>query len=128
MKKIVLVLLVLVSSVFAEINWVGYDAAFEQAKKDNKVVMVMLSKEGCPACEYMIDIVFEDDNVIEEFNKDFIGVHLDIHEDYVPEDLTYIGTPTFYFLNKYGRKLDRIDGGANVRDFTAKMREVKANR
>ncbi len=128
MKKIILIVAVMVTSLFAEIEWLSYDKAFEKAKDENKIVMVMLSKEGCPACEYMIDIVFEDDNVIDEFNQDFIGVHLDIHEDYVPEDLPYIGTPTFHFLNKHGRKLDRIDGGANVRDFTTKMREVKANR
>ena len=128
MKKTVLILALLFSSLFAEIEWMGYDAALQKAGKENKIVMVMLSKEGCPACEYMMDIVFEDDNVIEEFNRDFIGVHLDIHEDYIPDEFTYIGTPTFHFVNKHGRKIGRIDGGVNVRDFTATMREVKASR
>lgn len=128
MKKIFLIISILVTSLFAEIEWMKYDDAIAKAKKENKLVMIMLSREGCPACEYMKDIVFEDENVLSEFNKDFIGVHLDINEDYVPEEFTYIGTPTFHFLNKFERKIDRIDGGKNVKDFTIKMREVKANK
>ncbi|MBU0720643.1 thioredoxin family protein [bacterium] len=127
MSKIILIASLLVSSLFAEIHWMKYDDAIEKAKKENKIVMVMLSREDCPTCEYMDDIVFEDDNVVNEFNKDFLGVHLDIHNDFIPEGLTYIGTPTFHFLNKSERRLDRIDGGANARDFRDKLKEVKAN-
>lgn len=128
MKKILITSAILVSSLFAEIEWLKYDDAFAKAKAENKTVMIMLSKEGCPACEYMKDVVFENDDVLDEFNKDYIGVHLDIHNDYVSDELSYIGTPTFHFLNKSGRKLDRIDGGANSKEFMEKMREVKANK
>ena len=48
-----------------------------------------------------------------------------VDSDYISEEYPYIGTPTFHFLNKNERKIDRIDGGANVKDFTTKMREVK---
>lgn len=126
MRKIFLILSILATSLFAEIEWMKYDDAMKKANEENKFVMIMLSREGCPACEYMKDIVFEDDNVIIEFDLDFIGVHLDIHNDYIPEEFGYIGTPTFHFLNKHERKIDRIDGGVNVRDFTTKMREVKS--
>lgn len=128
MKKVLLLITILVSSLFAEIEWMKYDDALEKSKKENKIVMIMLSREGCPACDYMKDIVFENDDVLDEFNKDFIGVHLDIHEDYIPEEFSYIGTPTFHFINKHERKLDRIDGGVNSKDFTTKMREVIADR
>ncbi len=123
-KKIVVIISMLATSLFAEIQWMQYDEAFLKAKKENKIVMVMLSKEGCPACEYMKDIVFENDDVLDAFNKDFVGVHLDINDDYVPDRLAYIGTPTFHFLNKHESKIDRIDGGVNSRDFTLKMREL----
>ncbi|MBU1658135.1 thioredoxin family protein [bacterium] len=125
MKKIFLIISLLASSLFAEIVWLKYDDAVEQVKKNNKIIMVMLSREDCPTCEYMEDIVFEDKKVLEEFNKDFIGVHLDIHNDFIPEGLTYIGTPTFHFLNKFERRLDRLDGGANAKDFMDKLKEVK---
>lgn len=126
MRKIVLFISLLSVSLFAEMEWVKYDAALEQAKKDNKIIMIMLSKEGCPACEYMKDIVFENDDVMDEFNINFIGVHLDVNEDYIPERYGYIGTPTFHFINKNETKIDRIDGGVNSRDFMLKMREILA--
>lgn len=128
MKKIILLITLFASSLLAEIEFMKYKDALIKAKEEDKVVMVMLSREGCPACEYMIDIVFENDNVIDEFNKDFIGVYLDIHDDYIPSDFSFIGTPTFHFVNKSERKLDRIDGGVNAKDFTIKMREVKLNK
>ena len=54
MKKIVLIIAFLVTSVFADINWVeDIDDAYDKAAKENKNVMVMLSRKGCPACKYM---------------------------------------------------------------------------
>lgn len=125
MKKIFLLIALLASSLFADLNWVKYSKAIEQAKAENKIVMVMLSKHGCPACEYMKDIVFESSNVMEEFNKNFIAVYIDIHDDYIPDGLTFIGTPTFHFLNKYEMKVDRIDGGVNAKTFLDKLKELE---
>lgn len=127
MKKIVLTLALLVSSIFADLNWVDYDDAIEMAEKNNKIVMVMLSREGCPACEYMTDIVFEYDNILKEINENFIPVHVDIHQDFMPEGLTFVGTPTFHFLDKSEKKLYKIDGGKNGKDFMDILTKVKAS-
>jgi len=126
MKKIALLLTLTVSLLMAELTWApGYDAAMEQASKEGKLVMVMLTREGCPACEYMKDVVLDDDDVIDELELGFVPVLLDIHNDMIPSGLGYIGTPTFHFLTAGGRKVARLDGGANVMDFTEKMREAK---
>jgi thioredoxin-related protein len=124
MKKIILLVALFASSLFADLNWVKYSDAMKQAKAENKIVMVMLTKEGCPACEYMKDIVFESSSVMEEFNKHFIAVQADIHNDLIPNSLTFIGTPTFHFLNKYEMKVDRIDGGVNAKTFLDKLKEL----
>ncbi|MBA3025035.1 MAG: thioredoxin family protein [Sulfurimonas sp.] len=125
MKKIILLMAFVATSLFADLNWVKYSAAIKQAKAENKIVMVMLSKQGCPACEYMKDIVFESENVMKEFNKHFIAVYIDIHDDYIPNGLTFIGTPTFHFLSKYETKIDRIDGGVNAKTFIDKLKELE---
>lgn len=117
MKKIFLVLSLLISTLFADMNWVDYDDAQELAEKENKLIMVMLSRQGCPGCEYMKDVVFKNDDIAEVLEKKFISVHVDIQEDFIPSGLTYIGTPTFYFLDKDEKKLDRIDGGKNAKSF-----------
>lgn len=126
MKKMILGLALLASCAMAEIQWAtSYDTALTQAAKEKKNVMVMLSRENCPACEYMDDFVFEEKAVITEVNKNFISVHLDIHKDFIPEGLGYMGTPTFHFLNSSGKKIGRYDGGANIPTFLGLLGKYK---
>ena len=124
MKKIFLLFTLFTGLLFAEMEWTDYDDALEKAEKENKVVMVMLSREGCAGCEYMKDIVFMDTKILEQFNKDFIAVHIDIQQDFIPDGLTFIGTPTFHFIDKDEKRIDRIDGGVNAKDFANKLKVV----
>jgi thioredoxin-related protein len=126
MNKIIVGLSIIATCAFAEIHWAqSYDAALEKAAKEKKIVMVMLSKEECPACEYMNDVVFEEQVVEDTINKNFVPVHLDIHKDKIPDQLGYIGTPTFHFLNSKGAKLSRYDGAANIPTFLSVLNNVK---
>lgn len=125
MKKILIVLTLLMSSLFADLDWESYDDALRLAEKENKLVMVMISREGCPGCEYMKDVVFEQDNVIEEIYEKFIPVQLYIHKDFIPSGLTYIGTPTFHFINHYEAKVERIDGGVTAKEFLEIIEGIK---
>ena len=124
--KLLVTMVLLISSLFADITWYDYDDAIEKAQKEEKIVLVMLSREGCAACEYMKNIVFKNSNVIATLNRDYIFVHVDIHKDFVPDNMPYIGTPTFYFVDKNEKKLDKISGGKNAKSFMKKLTEVKA--
>ncbi len=126
MRRLLAGIIIAATTLYAELDWVDYDKALEQAKNDGKIVMVMLSQEGCDACWYMEEVVFEDDNVVSELEMDFIPVYFDVKTDTFPKTLTYIGTPTFYFLNAQGEKIERLNGAANVKDFTNYMRDIKA--
>ena len=126
MKRLLAGIIIAASTLYAELDWVDYDKALEQAQNDGKIIMVMLSQEGCDACWYMEEVVFEDDNIVSELEMDFIPVHFDVKTDSFPKKLTYIGTPTFYFLNEKGEKIERLNGAANVKDFTGYMRDIKA--
>lgn len=126
MNKIFLTAVLLCACAFGEVKWAkSYNSAMEQAKKEQKNVMVMLSKEDCPACQYMEEVVFEEKVVKDTINRDFIPVHIDIINDAVPSHLRYIGTPTFYFLSPKGNKLDRYDGGANIPTFLGVLGKIK---
>lgn len=126
MGKIVLFLSVLASIAFADLKWASsYDAALVQAKKEKKNVMVMLSRENCPACEYMSDVVFEEKMVASEIAKSYVPVHIDIHNDFIPDGLGYMGTPTFHFLDANGKKIGRYDGAANVPSFMGILGKYK---
>lgn len=126
MGKIFLIVSILASCAFAELKWASsYDAALAQAQKEKKRVMVMLSKEDCPACEYMNDVVFEEKAVVTEVEKNYVPVHIDIHNDFIPEGLGYIGTPTFHFLDAKGKKIGRYDGAANIPSFLGILGKYK---
>jgi thioredoxin-related protein len=126
MNKAMVTLALIVSCGYAQINWApSYAAALTQAGKEKKNAMVMLSKEGCPACEYMEDVVFEEKAVEDAINKNFVPVHLDIHKDKIPSELGYIGTPTFHFVNSKGEKLKRHDGAANIPAFMGILNSAK---
>lgn len=114
------------SALFAELDWASsYDAALEQAEKEKKLLMVMLTKENCDACWYMENVVFENDDVVYEVETDFVPLQLDIHNNFIPDGMGYIGTPTFHFVRADGKKIERLDGAANAKDFTDFIRKVK---
>ena len=126
MKKILFILLFLINVYGAELNWINdLDDAYDVAEKENKIVFVILSQKGCPACKYMKNVVLKNADVIKEFNKDFIGVHLDIHHDSVPLELEHFVTPTLYFLNADEEILYRINGYKNDKEFLEALDTVK---
>lgn len=125
MKKIFLILAILVTSLFAQTQWSDIFDAYDDAKSQNKTVMVMLTMEGCPGCEYMKSVVFENSDVAKILKKDFIAVEIDVRADFVPEELEYFATPTFYFLDADEKILKRLDGGENAKDFLATLKEMK---
>jgi thioredoxin-related protein len=126
MKNIFTSLLLLAVSVFAEQDWLrSYEQGKIQALQENKLVLVMLSKEGCDACWYMENIVFEDSAINAVLKKNFVPVYLDIHEDSVPEQFKYVGTPAFYFTDAQGNKIGHVlNGASNVKDFMSRINAV----
>lgn len=127
MNKVFFLVALSIGSLFANVSWLDYDDAIERAQKENKIVMVMLSREGCSACEYMKDVAFVNDNVSAYLKKYFISVNIDVQQDFLPEGLTYFGTPTFYFLDKNEKKLDRINGGKNIEKFMEFLQKVQTS-
>ena len=125
MRKILLFLLLITTLYSSELKFHDYDDALAISEKNGKVVMVMLSREGCPACEYMEDVVFKDKNVIKVLNRDFLAVHIDIYKGFVPDDMPHFGTPTFYFVDKNEKKLETFVGGKHAKNFIKILEAVK---
>ena len=126
MKKVFLFILIFSLSLCARPQWTSsYEEAQERAVKEKKLIMLMLSREHCQACWYMENIVFKNKNVKALIEDNFIPVYIDINNDFVPDGFSYIGTPTFYFTDANGKNItERLDGGANAKDFTQKLNEV----
>ena len=124
--KTVLLIFLFSLSLFADPSWTtSFEEAKAQAKKENKNVLVMLSREACDACWYMENIVFEDENMNTLLKANFVPVYIDVNVEEVPEGFIYIGTPTFYFTDTNGSKIGhRINGAKNVKDFTQIVNKI----
>ncbi|MEA1983148.1 MAG: thioredoxin fold domain-containing protein [Campylobacterota bacterium] len=125
MKKLLLLLMLTFVSLFGETKWGDLFDGYDEAKSQNKRVMIMLSMKGCPGCEYMKGVVFEDKAVAASLEKNFIAIELDVHSDFVPEELEYFATPTFYFLDADENILKRLNGGENAQKFIKTLEAMK---
>lgn len=123
--KNLFILILLKTLLLSDINWIDMDSAYLNAKDSKKNIMVMLSRESCPGCEYMKDVVFENTKIKEDLKDSFESVYIDINKDFVPENLSYFGTPTFYFLDSKENILQRINGSQNINKFFSSMQEIK---
>jgi len=128
MKKVIL-LLTLSLSLFAQgIAWVkSYDEAKKIAAETGKTVMIMFSQAGCPTCEYMKDVAFEDETLADYIRFYFVPVEIDIYEQEVPDGFRFRGTPTFYFTDHNGKKVARkIAGGAKADVFLKELQQIRS--
>jgi thioredoxin-related protein len=74
----------------------------------------------------MENIVFENENIQDQVNADFVMAKVDITSDLYPEWMSFIGTPTFYFVDGNGKNVaKKLSGGANIRDFGKVLEDVK---
>jgi thioredoxin-related protein len=101
MKKILLILTLLSTLLMSnELKTEKfYKKALETAKNQNKSVLFMTSIKGCPVCDYMKDIVFEREAVLDYLNKNFVVVIKDVETQIYPKRFYTRDMPTFYFID-----------------------------
>ncbi len=128
MRLLFLLSLLASVSLFGDPQWaLSYTKAFENAKAKEKGVMIMLSKENCDGCWYMENIVFEDDELVNKIEKNFVPLYLDVNDDNI-HDLSFISTPTLYFINSNGKTIERLDGVFNIKELTAALLKIKVEK
>ena len=110
-----------------KLKFVGYVKALKSAKKENKIILLKLTREHCHFCQKMDREVFAETEVRDALNKDFIVVEVDIGEDELPLNLKKGMTPTFVFINKDEKIMAKIPGAWTKKDFLEILKEaVKA--
>lgn len=63
------------------VNWVAWnESALEQAKKENKLILVSVGYSACHWCHVMEHESFEDEKVAEIMNKHFVCIKVDREE------------------------------------------------
>lgn len=127
-KLLLFIMTILMASLFAEpLSWSkSYDEAKKTAAKENKIVMIVLTQDGCNMCDYLKYVVFKNTDVIAETNARFVLLEVDIHKDKIPSGMRAYGTPTIYFTDQNGNKIGRqMVGAAKPDAFLEALRGVK---
>lgn len=128
MQKIFLIVLVMCNVFGSDLI---YAPSFEQAKfdakKNDKLILLMYTMKGCPACEYMKDVTFENETIKQDLLNNFIIVERDAKDkNQLVNGFEAFATPTIYFTDASGKKLARqIVGATTAKIFKEKLREVK---
>ena len=129
MKKILLILLFVVSSLFAtEIHWAkDFQTGIKEATAKNKPVLFVFSRHSCHYCKVLDETTFRDKTVIKALNQDFVSiVSYTDEKDYTPRELWRPGTPTLWFLNPNGEPMFQpIVGAVGAKSFLKALALVK---
>lgn len=128
MKKIFILILLSIITLFA--NDLDWSKSFFNAKKEalteNKMIFVMFTQEDCPACDYMKDVVFENEELAEYMQTNFILVEVNMHDKKELSHLKVYGTPTTYIFTKEAKQIGRqIVGSASAKIFLKTLKNYK---
>ena len=126
MKKIFVLLLLCLTALSAgDLNWQkDLKTAFELAKKEHKVVMVMVESKHCRWCKKMKFRTLTDDSVSKRLKKYILVKVLDND----PKALKLLppikGAPTIFFLTENKKEIITALGYYDVFDFTSYLNDV----
>jgi thioredoxin-related protein len=96
----------------AEINWRdNWESALEEAKKEDRRVLLELYMEGCPHCLRLHTETHADAGVADELNSKYVPVRLEgrNHMDIVKK-FNVTGAPTTLVFSPDGQELHRFPG------------------
>lgn len=122
MSKIILpifaFLLLNTSSLHAQgLIWRSWEAALDEAKRTDKMIMMDVIRDNCRYCIKMEKNVFDDAKMAAYIEKNFIPVKLNLSERALPMGLKVEMTPTFFFFTADKKLLKKITGSWNQMDF-----------
>jgi len=128
-KILVYIALLFATTVMAgEIHWAkDYKTGMEMAKKQNKPVMFLISRNTCKYCNMLKATTLKDKKVIKALNRDFIAIvsKLEKH-DYIPDELRAPGLPTTWFLLPSGEPMFQpLMGMVDTKNYMVALAVVK---
>ncbi len=118
MYAVWLFFLIAASSLYAEgVHWRTWEAALDEAKRTDKMIMMDVIRDNCRYCVKMDKDVFGNEAMAAYIEKNFIPVKINLSQREVPMGLKVEITPTFFFLTADKKLIKKIVGSWNQRDF-----------
>jgi len=95
----ILALMLSANTVFAQINWMSFEEAWEANKKEPKKMLVDVYTDWCGPCKMMDQKTFKQPDIVKYINKNFYAVKLNAER----KDSVTIDGRTYFFV-KAGRR------------------------
>lgn len=113
--KILITLLTLFNFIYAahidefaaEVNYLrNYEVAIKTAKKQNKIVMLVVVGDYCPWCKKFERKTLKDSAVMAKVDESFVGIVIDKYKDKgkYPQEFSAPLIPAVFFINPKDQK------------------------
>ncbi|GEM_PF-3041488 len=109
------------------INWrENFVVAVEEARRDKKPLMIVVSNHGCKWCVHLENTTFQDKRVADALNKDFVTMIAFTDEsDYIPGEIRGSATPQIWFLDSEPKPMFApIQGAIKADDLLPRLKGV----
>ena len=101
----------------------NYDVALQKAKKEHKILMMVIVKDPCPYCDRLVDDTLDTPQVKAKLSK-FVPLIIDINGKY-PKEFQPPFSPMTTFINPVSEKLVLyIPGYVEKKSFLQGMQEA----
>lgn len=127
MKKILFTALIFTFSLFgAEVKWEkDLASAVERSIKEQKPLMVLVTKNGCRWCDVLKQNTLKNPKVVAVLNRDFISYEGIVDNNTVPASLMTQGTPATWFIKGKTPMFEPVMGAVESEDFLKALDIVK---
>ena len=107
MKKITLILILFSAWLFALEFTTDYKGALEQAQKQQKTILVVVTQNNCNWCDKLKSKTLEDKKIAAVLKKSYIVVVLNKDTQELPQAVKARVAPTTFIINAKEEKLGR---------------------
>lgn len=110
----------------AEVKWEkDLSKAIERSVKEQKPLMVLVTKNGCRWCDVLKQTTLKTPKVIAVLNRDFISYEGVVDDNTVPPALMTQGTPATWFIKGKTPMFEPVMGAVESEDYLKALEIVK---
>ncbi len=126
MKKILFAVLLLATSLFAEIEWQSsYSEALNRAKELNRPLLVLVVSEHCRWCHKLQDETLADPAVENYINRRFVAFLVDREKGKYPSYIKAKYVPTTFYITPDEKMIIKpVEGYWDAADYMSDLRLV----
>lgn len=99
--------------------------AVERAVKEQKPLMVLVTKNGCRWCDVLKEKTLKEPKIVGILNRDFVAYEGVVDAGTVPQSLMTRGTPATWFIKGKTPMFEPIMGAVESDDFLKALDIVK---